>query len=57
MRESTAGIPAAIRRNHWMNQVLTHAAVRPEATAFRFRGEVTTWAGTARTMDTLAAAL
>ncbi|MDN4486883.1 AMP-binding protein [Demequina sp. SYSU T00039] len=57
MSESTTGIPAAIRRNHWMNQVLSHAEMRPDGPAFKFRGEVTTWADTARHMDTIAAAL
>ncbi|WP_062385674.1 long-chain-fatty-acid--CoA ligase [Demequina iriomotensis] len=57
MSEATHGIPAGIRRHHWMNQVLTHAAMRPDATAFKHRGEVTTWADAARRMDILAAAL
>ncbi|MDN4474669.1 long-chain-fatty-acid--CoA ligase [Demequina sp. SYSU T00192] len=57
MSEATHGIPAGVRRNHWMNQVLTHAAMRPDATAFKHRGEVTTWSGVAAHMDTLAAAL
>ena len=36
-------IPAALRRNHWMNQVAGHAAMRPTATALRYRGVDTTW--------------
>lgn len=32
-------IPAAVRRNHWMNQVATHAEMKPDAPAFRFLGE------------------
>ncbi|MCV2396221.1 long-chain-fatty-acid--CoA ligase [Actinotalea sp. M2MS4P-6] len=57
MSESPSVIPAAVRRNHWMNQVLGHAAMRPDATAFRFRGEDTTWRDVAEHMDALAAAL
>ncbi|MEG3616555.1 long-chain-fatty-acid--CoA ligase [Isoptericola haloaureus] len=57
MSEATSVIPAAVRRNHWMNQVLIHAGMKPDATAFKYLGEVTTWADTARHMDTLAAAL
>ncbi|WP_062464033.1 AMP-binding protein [Demequina soli] len=57
MSEATSGIPTGVRRNHWMNQVLAHAAMRPDATAFKFRGAVTTWSDVATHMDTLAAAL
>ncbi|MEU2198910.1 long-chain-fatty-acid--CoA ligase [Isoptericola sp. NPDC019482] len=57
MSDVTDAIPPGLRRNHWMNQVLTHAANKPDATAFSFLGEVTTWAHAARHMDTLAAAL
>ena len=57
MSDATDAIPPTVRRNHWMNQVLTHAATKPDATAFSFRGEVTTWADAARHMDALAAAL
>ncbi|MFC9789632.1 fatty-acid--CoA ligase FadD5 [Rhodococcus sp. NPDC127528] len=37
--------PLLSRRNHWNNQVATHAAMRPEATALRFQGATTTWSG------------
>ncbi|MGW8483028.1 long-chain-fatty-acid--CoA ligase [Microbacterium sp. NPDC055903] len=37
-------IPAAARRNHWMNQVATHAVMKADQAAFRFLGETTTWA-------------
>ncbi|WP_062289689.1 long-chain-fatty-acid--CoA ligase [Demequina phytophila] len=57
MSEATSAIPTAVRRNHWMNQVLTHAAMRPDATAFKFRGTVTTWSDVATHMDIIAAAL
>ena len=30
-------------RNHWMAHAGTHAAMRPDRTAFKFRGQVTTW--------------
>lgn len=36
-------IPRSVRRNHWMNQAATHAAMRPDATAFKYLGNVTTW--------------
>ncbi|CAJ1498961.1 fatty-acid--CoA ligase FadD5 [[Mycobacterium] holstebronense] len=35
--------PLRSRRNHWMNQVATHAEMRPDAVAFRCRGNDTTW--------------
>ncbi|WP_460772817.1 fatty-acid--CoA ligase FadD5 [Microbacterium sp. GXF7504] len=50
-------IPASVRRNHWMNQVATHAEMKPDATAFKFLGQVTTWRETAEHMDAFAAAL
>jgi len=56
MTDSTA-IPAAVRRNHWMNQVSTHAEMRPDATAFKYLGEITTWRQARDQMDALAAAL
>jgi len=52
-----SAIPAAARRNHWMNQVATHAEMKPDATAFKFLGEVTTWRQTRDRMDAFAAAL
>ncbi|MGW0250241.1 fatty-acid--CoA ligase FadD5 [Nocardia goodfellowii] len=36
--------PIRSRRNHWNNQIATHALMRPDAVALRFRGEDTTWA-------------
>lgn len=54
---SPTGIPASARRNHWMNQVATHAAMKPDAAAFRFLGATTTWRETAERTDAFAAAL
>lgn len=36
-------IPAWTFRNHWMAHTATHAAMRPDQPALRFRGETTTW--------------
>ncbi|WP_040168018.1 long-chain-fatty-acid--CoA ligase [Microbacterium gorillae] len=52
-----SSIPATVRRNHWMNQVATHAQNKPDAPAFRYLGETTTWAQASERMDALAAAL
>ncbi|MGW2662549.1 fatty-acid--CoA ligase FadD5 [Nocardia tengchongensis] len=30
-------------RNHWVNQIATHAAMRPDRVAFKFKGAETTW--------------
>ncbi|MEU1210794.1 fatty-acid--CoA ligase FadD5 [Nocardia sp. NPDC005825] len=30
-------------RNHWVNQIATHAAMRPGHVAFKFKGAETTW--------------
>ncbi|MFE3074555.1 fatty-acid--CoA ligase FadD5 [Nocardia tengchongensis] len=30
-------------RNHWVNQIATHAAMRPDHVAFKFKGAETTW--------------
>ncbi|MEC3914256.1 fatty-acid--CoA ligase FadD5 [Nocardia sp. CDC160] len=35
--------PIRSRRNHWVNQVATHAAMRPDHVAFKFKGVDTTW--------------
>ncbi|MCU1642311.1 MAG: Bacitracin synthase [Nocardia sp.] len=35
--------PIRSRRNHWVNQIATHAAMRPANVAFRFKGVDTTW--------------
>ncbi len=50
-------IPLAPRRNHWMNQIAGHAAMQPEATAFRYLGVATTWLQTHTRMTAFAAAL
>ena len=50
-------IPSAARRNHWMNQVAGHAAMKPDATAFRFVGRSWTWGQVDSHMDAFAAAL
>ncbi|MGM7671671.1 long-chain-fatty-acid--CoA ligase [Microbacterium sp. A93] len=52
-----SAIPAATRRNHWMNQVATHSEMKPDDTAFKYLGDVTTWRQTAEKMDSFAAAL
>ncbi|MEV0249693.1 fatty-acid--CoA ligase FadD5 [Nocardia sp. NPDC050712] len=36
--------PIRSRRSHWNNQLATHALMRPDAVALRFRGQDTTWA-------------
>lgn len=51
------GIPSALRRNHWMNQVATHGAMKPDEPAFKFQGEVTTWRQATERMLAFAAAL
>ncbi|MBH0778564.1 fatty-acid--CoA ligase FadD5 [Nocardia bovistercoris] len=35
--------PIRSRRNHWNNHIATHALMRPDAVAVRFRGVDTTW--------------
>ncbi|QIS23765.1 fatty-acid--CoA ligase FadD5 [Nocardia terpenica] len=35
--------PVRSRRNHWNNQLATHARMRPDAVAIRYRGADTTW--------------
>ncbi|MGL3150318.1 long-chain-fatty-acid--CoA ligase [Microbacterium sp. A82] len=55
--QNATAIPAAVRRNHWMNQVATHAEMKPDETAFKFLGEVTTWRQAADRVDSFAAAL
>lgn len=58
MNDSTPqGIPAAVRRNHWMNQLLTHAAMKPDDVAFKYQGVSTTWRQAADEIDLVAAAL
>lgn len=50
-------IPVAQRRNHWMNQIAGHAAMRPGATAFIHRDVVTTWKQAHERTTAFAAAL
>ncbi|MWC00209.1 long-chain-fatty-acid--CoA ligase [Agromyces seonyuensis] len=50
-------IPPAVRRNHWMNQVATHAVNKPDGVAFKYLGSVTTWAQVHERVTRLAAAL
>ncbi|RMI31494.1 fatty-acid--CoA ligase FadD5 [Nocardia stercoris] len=33
----------SIRRNNWINQIATHATMRPDGLAVRYRGNDTTW--------------
>ncbi|WP_122817417.1 long-chain-fatty-acid--CoA ligase [Nocardioides pantholopis] len=40
---TTALPPAWTFRNHWMAHAGTHAAMRPDKPALRYRGETTTW--------------
>jgi fatty-acyl-CoA synthase len=40
---TTALPPAWTFRNHWMAHTGTHAAMRPDRPALRYRGEATTW--------------
>ena len=40
---SSLAEPIRSRRNHWNNQVATHALMRPDEVAFRFLGRDTTW--------------
>ncbi|MFF0815681.1 fatty-acid--CoA ligase FadD5 [Rhodococcus sp. NPDC003318] len=49
--------PLQSRRNHWNNQVATHALMRPDAAALRFLGATTTWAELHRRSEALADAL
>ncbi|MFD4294099.1 fatty-acid--CoA ligase FadD5 [Rhodococcus sp. NPDC058532] len=49
--------PLRSRRNHWNNQVATHAMMRPDAVALRFQGADTTWAGLHRRSESFADAL
>ncbi|MEU0539166.1 fatty-acid--CoA ligase FadD5 [Nocardia sp. NPDC005978] len=35
--------PIRSRRNHWVNQIATHAVMRPDHTAFRCKGVDTSW--------------
>ncbi|MCV7382895.1 fatty-acid--CoA ligase FadD5 [Mycolicibacter longobardus] len=49
--------PLRSRRNHWMNQVAIHAEMRPDAVAFRCRGNDTTWRALHDRSERLAGAL
>jgi fatty-acyl-CoA synthase len=57
MSSTPATAPAWSFRHHWMSHVAAHAAMRPDATAVRFRGETTTWKQLADRSLSLAAAL
>ncbi|MEP6799694.1 MAG: AMP-binding protein, partial [Lapillicoccus sp.] len=46
-------IPLPSTRNHWMTWVETHATMKPDAVAFRYLGEATSW----RTLHTRSTAL
>ena len=52
-----AAYPLRTTRNHWMNWVETHATMRPDAPAFRYLGQTTTWAGLHDRVQALARAL
>ena len=54
---SDSVIPRSVRRNHWMNHVAVHARMRPDATAFKYLGAVTTWSEFHDRVQSLAAAL
>ncbi|MFI6937729.1 long-chain-fatty-acid--CoA ligase [Streptomyces sp. NPDC050418] len=54
---STVTAPAWSFRHHWMAQVATHAAMRPEKPALRHLGATTTWADLSRRSLQLAAGL
>lgn len=54
---STTTAPAWTFRNHWVAHVATHALMRPERPALRFRGESTSWAQLSERSRRLAAAL
>ncbi|WP_425569754.1 fatty-acid--CoA ligase FadD5 [Rhodococcus olei] len=49
--------PLQSRRNHWNNQVATHATMRPNEVALRFQGATTTWGDLHRGSESLADAL
>ncbi|MFF2493619.1 long-chain-fatty-acid--CoA ligase [Agromyces sp. NPDC058064] len=57
MSTAAQTIPPAVRRNHWMAQVATHATNRPEATAFKYLGRTTSWREVHERVTHLAAAL
>ncbi|MEZ4451913.1 MAG: long-chain-fatty-acid--CoA ligase [Nannocystaceae bacterium] len=57
MHDDPRAIPPAQRRNHWMNQIAGHAAMRPDATALRYRGVDTTWGQAHARITAFAAAL
>ncbi|SDL30417.1 long-chain-fatty-acid--CoA ligase [Streptomyces indicus] len=54
---STVTAPAWSFRHHWMAQVATHAAMRPDKPALRHLGATTTWAQLSRRSLQLAAGL
>jgi fatty-acyl-CoA synthase len=57
MIHTSTSAPAWSFRHHWVAHVAGHAAMRPDATAVRFRGATTTWKHLAERSFSLAAAL
>ncbi len=57
MNTSGTQLINAFRRNHWVNHVRRHAAMRPNDVAFRFQGQSTTWAEFHARVERLANAL
>ena len=49
--------PYLSRRQNWITQLDRHARMQPNATALRFMGQTTTWAGLDRRVSALAGAL
>ena len=49
--------PAWTFRHHWMAHTATHALMRPDRAALRYRGETTTWAQLSRRSLQIAAGL
>ncbi|MFD4369051.1 fatty-acid--CoA ligase FadD5 [Rhodococcus sp. NPDC058521] len=54
---TSAPEPVRSRRNHWNNQVATHALMKPDHTALRFDGESLSWKELAQRTDAIADAL
>ncbi|MCQ9385176.1 AMP-binding protein [Brevibacterium sp. 50QC2O2] len=55
--DTSTGIPTAVRRNHWNQQILGHARVRPDVIAFKHRGVPYTWGRINQLIEHTAAAL
>ena len=54
---STSAVPAWSFRHHWMAHAATHAMMRPDKPALRYRGDTTTWAQLSERSLRLAGAL